>query len=63
MNETEKYEEALARLEAIARKLESGELGIDELTAQLKTARQLILFCKDKLTRTEDEMAKLQGED
>ena len=63
MNETDKYEEALARLEAIARRLESGEPSIDELASQLKTAWQLISFCKDKLTRTESEIVKLQGEE
>ena len=56
MSETMKYEEAMAQLEAIVRKMESNELDIDEIAAQLKTAQQLIKFCRDKLTKTEAEL-------
>ena len=62
MNEELKYEEALAQLEGIVRKMESNELDIDELAAQLKTAQRLIKFCKDKLTKTEEELQKIQAE-
>jgi exodeoxyribonuclease VII small subunit len=62
MNETMKYEEALAQLEGIVRKMESNELNIDEIAAQLKTAQQLIKFCKDKLSKTEAELSKIQTE-
>ena len=56
MSETMKYEEAMAPLEAIVRKMESNELDIDEIAAQLKTAQRLIKFCRDKLTKTEAEL-------
>ncbi len=56
MSETMKYKEAMAQLEAIARKMESNELDIDEIAAQLKTAQRLIKFCRDKLTKTEAEL-------
>ena len=56
MNETMKYEEAMAQLEAIVRKMESNELDIDEIAAQLKTAQRLIKFCRNKLTKTEAEL-------
>jgi exodeoxyribonuclease VII small subunit len=56
-----KYEEAMAQLEAIVRKMESGELDIDEIAAQLKTAQRLIKFCKDKLTKTEAELLEEQA--
>ena len=56
MNENMKYEEAMAQLETIVRKMESNELDIDEIAAQLKTAQQLIKFCRDKLTKTEAEL-------
>lgn len=64
MNETMKYEEAMAQLEAIVRKMESNELDIDEIAAQLKTAQRLIKFCRDKLTKTEAELLeeKTKGE-
>ena len=62
MNEEQKYEEALAQLETIVRKMEANEFDIDELAVQLKTAQRLIKFCKDKLTKTEAELQKIQEE-
>ena len=59
--EHQKYEEALAQIETIVRKMEANEFDIDELAAQLKTAQQLIKFCKDKLTLTEEELRKIQA--
>ena len=37
-----KYEEAIAQLEEIVRKMENGNLDIESLTTQLKTAHKLI---------------------
>jgi exodeoxyribonuclease VII small subunit len=62
MEENIKYEQALAQLETIVRKMEANEYDIDELAAQLKTAQRLIKFCKDKLTKTEEELQKIQAE-
>ena len=59
MNENMKYEEALAQLETIVRKMEANEFDIDELAVQLKTAQQLIKVCRDKLTKTEEDIKKL----
>ena len=53
MNEELKYEEALIQLEGIVHK-------IDEIAAQLKTAQRLIKFCKDKLSKTEEELLKIE---
>lgn len=61
MNEPAKYEEALAQLETIVRKMENNEYTIDELTVQLKTAQQLIKLCRDKLTKTEAELLEEQA--
>jgi exodeoxyribonuclease VII small subunit len=62
MSENPKYEEALTQLETIVRKMEQNEYDIDELAAQLKTAQRLIKFCRDKLTKTEEELQKIQAE-
>ena len=62
MNDHLKYEEALSQLETIVHKMESNEYDIDELSIQLKTAQQLIKFCKDKLTKTEAELQKINAE-
>lgn len=58
-----KYEEAVRQLETIVDKLENNELDIDELSAQLKNAQQLIKLCKDKLTRTDNEIKKILDAD
>ncbi|SDZ90309.1 Exodeoxyribonuclease VII small subunit [Prevotella sp. tc2-28] len=62
MNDEMKYEAAMAQLEGIVRKMESNELDIDEIAAQLKAAQRLIKFCKDKLSKTEAELSKIQAE-
>ena len=62
MEENIKYEEALAQLETIVRKMEANEYDIDELAAQLKTAQRLIAFCKNKLTKTEAELLQAERE-
>ncbi len=54
-----KYEEAIQKLETIVHKMEAGEYGIDELTEQLKSAQELIKFCRDKLTNTDAEIKKI----
>lgn len=61
MNDEMKYEEALAQLETIVRKMEANELDIDEIAAQLKTAQRLIKLCRDKLTKTEAELLEEQA--
>ena len=58
----EKYEEALAQLETIVRNMEANKYDIDELAVQLKTAQRLIKLCKDKLTKTEADILKIQAE-
>ena len=53
-----KYEESIKKLEEIVNNMESGEMDIDAINAQLKTAKKLISECKSKLTKTEDEIKK-----
>lgn len=62
MKEEQKYEEALTQLETIVTKMENNEYNIDEIAVQLKAAQRLIKFCKDKLTKTEEELLKIQSE-
>lgn len=58
-----KYEDAVRQLETIVDKLESNELGIDQLSSELKKAKQLIKLCKEKLTKTDNEIKKLLDND
>ena len=53
------YENAVSQLEQIVNRMESGDLNIDSLCDQLKTAKKLIKQCKDKLTKTDEEIKKL----
>ena len=57
-----KYEDAMKRLEELVQQMESGDVSIDSLTQKLKEAKQLIQLCKDKLTKTEEEIKKVQGD-
>ena len=61
MPKEQKYEVAMRQLEDIATKMENGELDIDSLSEQLKTAQKLIKQCKDKLTKTDEDIRKILG--
>lgn len=54
-----KYETAMQQLETIAKRMESGELDIDSLSEQLKTAQQLVKQCRERLTKTDEEIKKI----
>lgn len=56
-----KYEVAVTQLEDIVRKMESGELDIDSLSQQLKTAKKLIKMCNDKLTKADADIKKIMS--
>ncbi len=59
-----KYEEALAELERIVTHIENGQPDIDTLGQQLKRAQQLLKLCRDRLTKTDEEIAQiLSGND
>ena len=59
MKKSPNYEEAVSQLEKIVQKMESGELDIDMMSTELKKAQQLIKLCKDKLTKTDEEIKKI----
>lgn len=53
------YEGAMERLEILAREMEGGEVAIDQLAVKLNEAQQLLSFCKDKLTKADEEVQRL----
>lgn len=57
-----KYEEAVRRLEDIVDRMESGDMDINTLGEQLKTAKELMKLCKDKLTKADEEVRKILDE-
>lgn len=63
MKETElTYSQAKRELEEIVAAMESGELDVDALTEKVKRASLLIAFCKEKLTKTDNELQKILDE-
>ena len=57
-----KYEEAMATLEQIVARMENNELDLDTMSEQLKKVQRLIKLCKDKLTKTDQEIRKIINE-
>ena len=62
MKEDMKYEAAFAEIQTIVRRMENDELDIDQMSEQLKRAQELIKLCKDKLTKTDEEIKKILAE-
>lgn len=56
------YKEALAELEEILRKVESGEADIDTLASQVSRATELIRLCRERLLKVETEVKTLLTE-
>lgn len=55
-----KFEEALAQLEEIVRKLESGELSLEDSLAQFGKGAALAKFCEGKLKDTAKQIEVLR---
>lgn len=53
----------MSRLEEIVRQMESDELDIDVLGEKLREAQRLAKMCKAKLTKTDEEIRKILGEE
>ena len=58
-----KYEDSIKELESIVRRMENDELDIDTLATQLKRAQTLIKSCRDKLTKTDEEIKTILAGD
>lgn len=57
-----RYSEAVARLEEIMAKVQSGRIDIDELACLLKEAQELVKFCRNKLYKVDEEVKALLDE-
>lgn len=62
MNNPINYEAAVAELEQIVAKMENDQLDIDQMSVQLRRAKELIKLCQDKLTKTDEEIQKILGQ-
>jgi exodeoxyribonuclease VII small subunit len=53
------YAKAVEELEGIVEKMENDDLDIDQMGLQLKRAQELIKLCKDRLTKTDEEIRRI----
>ena len=56
------YSEAMAEIEDILEKIENEELDVDELAEKVKRVSTLLKFCKDKLTKTNEQVEQILKE-
>ena len=55
------YELAYAELQRIMQEVQSEAVGIDDLTAKIARASELIRFCRERLRMTEEEVKGLEA--
>ena len=58
--ETGTYEEALAELDALVARMESGALPLDQLLAAYQRGAQLLTFCRGRLDAVEAQVKVLE---
>ncbi len=56
------YNEAIAEIEEILKKMENEELDVDMLSGQVQRVSFLIRYCRKKLLQTQEEVAKVLEE-
>ncbi len=56
------FEQALEELDALVRRMESGELSLDDSIAAYRRGAELAKFCQARLAAAEQEIKKLDGE-
>jgi len=54
------FEDSLKRLEAIAREIEEGRIGLEESIARYEEGMKLVLDCRGILTQAEQRIRMLQ---
>ena len=57
------YQAAMTELESIMKLLEAGQLDVDDMVKQVQRASELISFCQQKLSKTEEALAAIFKED
>lgn len=55
------FSEAMQELEAILRRVESEEVDVDGLAAELKRAAELLELCRGKIRRAEVEVSQIMS--
>lgn len=60
--ESPSFEQALDELDALVRRMESGELTLDESIAAYKRGAELARLCQSKLAQAELDIRQLEGD-
>lgn len=55
------FDKAYSELKKIVDDLQSDEVSIDKLSAQLKKAAELAQFCKEKLREVEEDIERIEN--
>jgi len=53
------YKEAITEIEGILEKIENEEFDVDELAEKVKRVSILLKICKDKLTKTNEQVEQI----
>ena len=53
---TPSYDEAVQELQTIMNRMQTGDMGIDELAGSVSRASELLTFCQNRLQQTEAEV-------
>lgn len=56
------FEQALDELDALVRRMEAGQLSLDESIAAYRRGAELARFCQGKLASAEQEIKRLEGD-
>jgi exodeoxyribonuclease VII small subunit len=56
------FEQALDELDALVRRMEAGELALDDAVAAYRRGAELAKHCQGKLALAEQEIRKLDGD-
>ena len=56
------YDDAVAEIESTLKKIETGDLGVDELAEKVNRITQLLKICRDRLYKTEEQIDKILDE-
>jgi exodeoxyribonuclease VII small subunit len=59
---TPTFEQALDELEALVRRLETGELTLDESIAAYRRGAELARYCQTRLAQAEQDIKQLEGD-
>ncbi len=50
------YDQAMEELQGLSQELQEGKVSIDNLSAKVDRAKELITFCREKLRSTEADL-------